>query len=92
MRAVPPAERAKFLREAVAKQCQGSIVAEEPIKQGSRKGREFRIEGRGKFARAQLYVAGSYVSCAIVTGDTKEDLASQKAEDFFASFKLGEEQ
>jgi S1-C subfamily serine protease len=87
----PPAERAQLLRDALANQCQASIVSEEPIQQGSRKGRDFRLEGRGKFSRAQMYVVGGYVSCAIVTGDTKEDLTSQKAEDFFASFKLAEE-
>jgi hypothetical protein len=91
-RAIPPAEKLKLLREALSSQCGGSIVGEEAIKQGNRKGKEFQIEGRGKFSRAQMFVVGGYVLCAIVTGDTKEDLTSQKAGDFFASFKVTEAQ
>ena len=35
-----------------------------------------------------MYVVGGYVLCAIVTGDSKDDLTSKKAKDFFSSFKL----
>jgi len=91
-RDVPQAERAQLLRDALASQCKGSIVREEAIKQGARTGRQFHLEGRGKFSRAQMYVVGGDVFCAIVTGDTKEDLTSQKAEDFFSSFQLTDAQ
>jgi hypothetical protein len=87
-RGLPPAERAQLLRDALARQCQASIVREEAIKQGAHAGRQFHLEGRGKLSRAQMYVVGSDVFCAIVTGNTREDLTSAKAEAFFSSFKL----
>lgn len=86
LRSMSPAELLKAVREALANQ--GSVVGEADVKQGTRHGKEFRIEGQGKFSRAQMFVVGAYVLCAIVTGDTKEALSSQKVEDFFSSFKL----
>jgi hypothetical protein len=88
MHSMSSAQRAQMFRDALANQCQGSIVEEKPITQGSHRGREFDLQGRGKLSRAQMYVAGGYVLCAIVTGDSKDDLASRKAKDFFSSFQL----
>ncbi len=87
MHSMPSAQRAQFFRDALANQCQGSIVEEQPITQGSHRGRQFELDGR-KHSQAQMYVVGGYVLCAIVTGDSKDDLTSKKAKDFFSSFKL----
>ena len=88
MHSMSSAQRAQFFRDALANQCQGSIVEEQPITQGSHRGRQFDLQGRGKQSQAQMYVVGGYVLCAIVTGDSKDNLTSKKAQDFFSSFQL----
>ena len=66
----------------MAEQCEGSIVLEQPIKQGARKGKEFHIEGPGTFSRAQVYFVNGYVLSAIVTSEAKKDLSRRGWKNF----------
>ena len=57
-------------------------------RQDSLSGKEYSIEGSGEFVRAQIFVAGNWLLCASVTSRAIGDLRGEKADQFFASFKV----
>jgi S1-C subfamily serine protease len=90
LRDIPPSKRLEEPRDAIVSSLKGRIIEQKDIKQDPVPGKEYLVRTSKGMARIQLYNVAGWFLYAVVEGRTQDDVNSQQADAFFASFKLKE--
>jgi hypothetical protein len=87
-RQIPAETRLEIIRDMLAQEMPGKVTDEKDIKQGTRIGKDYLIEGPGGAARVRTYLHGGWVLYALVQGKNKARVNFTDAEWFFDAFRL----